>query len=122
MQNGWVDEDARKCVDHYAALGVNRDVAHRVYTSRLLGRDPKLVQHGGGNTSVKTSGRDLLGEICDVICVKGSGWDMAEIAPAGLPAVRLAPLLKTRRLTALGDEEMVAILRSNLIDPAAPTP
>jgi rhamnose utilization protein RhaD (predicted bifunctional aldolase and dehydrogenase)/NAD(P)-dependent dehydrogenase (short-subunit alcohol dehydrogenase family) len=122
MQSRWVDEDAQKCVDHYAALGVNRDVALRVYTSRLLGRDPKMVQHGGGNTSVKTSVRDLLGDMTDVLCVKGSGWDLAEIEPAGVPAVRFAPLLKTRRLKALSDEDMVAILRSNLIDPSAPTP
>jgi len=122
MRSGWVDQDARRCVDHYGAAGVNPDLALRVYTSRLLGRDPKLVLHGGGNTSVKTTGRDLMGEMIEVIHVKGSGWDMAEIEPAGLPAVRLAPLRKTRDLATLADEEMVAILRSNLVDPAAPTP
>jgi rhamnose utilization protein RhaD (predicted bifunctional aldolase and dehydrogenase)/NAD(P)-dependent dehydrogenase (short-subunit alcohol dehydrogenase family) len=122
MRSGWVDLDAQRCVDHYGAAGVNPDLALRVYTSRLLGRDPKLVLHGGGNTSVKTTGRDLLGETIEVIHVKGSGWDMAEIEPAGLPAVRLAPLRKTRDLATLADEEMVAILRSNLLDPAAPTP
>jgi rhamnose utilization protein RhaD (predicted bifunctional aldolase and dehydrogenase)/NAD(P)-dependent dehydrogenase (short-subunit alcohol dehydrogenase family) len=122
MRSAWVDQDARRCVDHYGAAGVNPDLALRVYSSRLLGRDPKLVLHGGGNTSVKTSGRDLLGETIEVIHVKGSGWDMAEIEPAGLPAVRLAPLRKTRDLATLADEEMVAILRSNLVDPAAPTP
>jgi len=122
MDSKWVDADARKIVEHYAAAGVNEDVALRVYTSRLLGRDPKLVLHGGGNTSVKTTGRDLLGEGVDVIHVKGSGWDMAEIEPAGLPAVRLAPLRKARKLPGLGDEEMVAFLRSNLLDPSAPTP
>jgi rhamnose utilization protein RhaD (predicted bifunctional aldolase and dehydrogenase)/NAD(P)-dependent dehydrogenase (short-subunit alcohol dehydrogenase family) len=122
MRSRWVDQDAQRCVDHYGAMGVNPDLALRVYTSRLLGRDPKLVLHGGGNTSVKTSGRDLLGETIEVIHVKGSGWDMAEIEPAGLPAVRLAPLRKTRNLATLADEEMVAFLRSNLVDPAAPTP
>jgi rhamnose utilization protein RhaD (predicted bifunctional aldolase and dehydrogenase) len=122
MRSGWLDQDAQRSVDHYAAAGVHRDLALRVYTSRLLGRDPKLVLHGGGNTSVKTSGRDLLGETIEVIHVKGSGWDMAEIEPAGLPAVRLAPLRQTRALATLADEEMVAILRSNLVDPAAPTP
>ena len=60
------------------------------------GGDPKLVLHGGGNTSVKTVVKDLLGEEAEVLCVKGSGWDMAAIEPAGLPAVRLAPLRKLR--------------------------
>ena len=32
--------------------------ALHVYTSRLLGREPKLVLHGGGNTSVKTVMQD----------------------------------------------------------------
>src|ERR687888_251599 len=69
--------------------GVGRDRALRVYTTRLLGCEPKLVLHGGGNTSVKTTLPDLLGETVTVLCVKGSGSDMAAIEPTGLPAVRL---------------------------------
>jgi len=58
------------------------------------------VLHGGGNTSVKTTLPDLLGEQVAVLCVKGSGSDMAAIEPAGLPAVRierLAQAARTRR-------------------------
>ena len=77
------DRDAiEAAIDRYAAQGVGRDLAARVYTSRLLGRDPRLVLHGGGNTSVKTTMRDLLGEEVAVLCVKGSGADMAVIEPA----------------------------------------
>ena len=57
--------------------GIGADVALRIYTTRLLGSDPLLVLHGGGNTSVKTQMTDLLGETHDVLCVKGSGWDMS---------------------------------------------
>ncbi len=64
-------------------------MALRVYSTRLLGRDPKLVLHGGGNTSVKTTARDLAGEEVAALYVKGSGWDMGAIEPAGMPAVRL---------------------------------
>src|SRR6201997_1562847 len=109
-------------VERYAAEGVGRDLALHVYTSRLLGREPKLVLHGGGNTSVKTEMRDLLGEEAEVLCVKGSGWDMAAIEPAGLPAVRLVPLRQLRQRTALADEEMVRVQRANLLDPGAPNP
>jgi rhamnose utilization protein RhaD (predicted bifunctional aldolase and dehydrogenase)/NAD(P)-dependent dehydrogenase (short-subunit alcohol dehydrogenase family) len=94
----------------------------RVYTTRLLGQDPRLVLHGGGNTSVKTTIADLNGEQVEVLCVKGSGWDMGTIEPAGLPAVRLAPLLKLRAREKLSDEEMVRLQRANLIDPASPNP
>jgi rhamnose utilization protein RhaD (predicted bifunctional aldolase and dehydrogenase)/NAD(P)-dependent dehydrogenase (short-subunit alcohol dehydrogenase family) len=122
MRSLWSDTDAERMVERYAQQGVGRDVALRVYTSRLLGGEPKLVLHGGGNTSVKTIARDLLDEEVEVLCVKGSGWDMAAIEPAGLPAVRLAPLRKLRQRSALADEEMVRVQRANLIDPGAPNP
>lgn len=122
MRSLWSDGEAERLVDRYAAEGVGRDLALRVYTSRLLGGEPKLVLHGGGNTSVKTVMKDLLDEEVEALCVKGSGWDMAAIEPAGLPAVRLDPLRKLRRRTTLADEEMVRIQRANLLDPGAPNP
>lgn len=122
MQSLWNDRDAEAAATHYAEKGINRDLALRTYTTRLMGGDPRLVLHGGGNTSVKTSMTDLVGDTWDVLCVKGSGWDMAVIEPAGLPAVKLAPLLKARKLDRLSDEDMVALQRANLIDPSAPNP
>ncbi|HEV2957832.1 MAG TPA: bifunctional aldolase/short-chain dehydrogenase [Xanthobacteraceae bacterium] len=122
MKSAWVDADARALVDRYAQQSIGPDLALRVYSTRLLGQNPKLVLHGGGNTSVKTRVTDLLGEEAEVLCVKGSGWDMGSIEPAGLPAVRLHPLRKLRALSALADEEMVRIQRANLIDPMAPNP
>src|SRR3954464_11171339 len=120
MQSAWNDSDADAAIARYQSLG--RDLALRVYTTRLLGQDPHLVLHGGGNTSVKTGLTDLHGDAVDVLCVKGSGWDMGAIEPAGLPAVRLAPLLKLRARENLSDEEMVRLQRANLIDPASPNP
>ena len=122
MKNLWNDADAEAMVAAYAAKGVERDLALRVYTTRLLGGDPRLVLHGGGNTSVKMRVSDLVGDEWDVLCVKGSGWDMAVIEPQGLPAVKMAPLLKARKLQSLTDEDMVALQRANLIDPSAPNP
>ena len=122
MKSGWQDAAADAMAAHYAKAGIGRDLALRVYTSRLLGQEPRLVLHGGGNTSLKTRLPDLLGEPSDVLCVKGSGWDLAAIEPAGLPAVRLEPLRKLRARSALGDEEMVRVQRANLLDPGAPNP
>ena len=122
MKNLWSDADAKAAVARYAGMGVNADLALRTYTTRLLGGDPKLVLHGGGNTSVKTRMKDVLGEDVDVICIKGSGWDMGVIEPAGLPAVRLAPLRKLRALKKLSDEDMVNFQRVNLLDASAPNP
>ncbi len=122
MQSQWNDEAAREAVKAYAKDGVGEDVALRVYTTRLLGRDPLLVLHGGGNTSVKTRAHDDLGQEHEVICVKGSGADMADIEPWGLPAVKLGSLRELRGLEALSDEAMVNVQRLNLLDSAAPNP
>jgi rhamnose utilization protein RhaD (predicted bifunctional aldolase and dehydrogenase)/NAD(P)-dependent dehydrogenase (short-subunit alcohol dehydrogenase family) len=122
MQSRFVETEAEALVARYAARSVPRELALRVYTTRLLGGDPKLVLHGGGNTSVKLSMPDLMGREVDVLCVKGSGADMAVIEPAGLPAVRLAELRLLLERDAMSDEEMVKAQRANLLDPMAPNP
>src|ERR1700751_4977958 len=101
MKSAWVDADAGALVERYAPQGIAPDLALRVYTTRLLGQDPKLVLHGGGNTSVKMRLTDLMGDETEVLCVKGSGWDMGRIEPPGLPAVRLEPLRRLRARHAL---------------------
>jgi rhamnose utilization protein RhaD (predicted bifunctional aldolase and dehydrogenase)/NAD(P)-dependent dehydrogenase (short-subunit alcohol dehydrogenase family) len=80
------------------------------------------VLHGGGNTSVKTTVADVTGEAVEVLCVKGSGWDMGTIEAPGLPAVRLAPLGALLGLQALSDDDMVNVQRCNLLDSKAPNP
>lgn len=122
MKSAWVERDAKAAIDHYGKAGVDADLALRVYATQLLGRDRKLVLHGGGNTSLKTAARDLAGEQTAVLRVKGSGWDMATIEPAGLPAVRLEPLRALRGRDALSDAEMAQVQRAFLIDPQAPSP
>src|SRR5215207_9330099 len=122
MQSKWNELRARDAIETYAEKGVSEDLALRVYTTRLLGRDPLLVLHGGGNTLVKMRAKDDLGNEHEVIAVKGSGWDMADIEPQGLPAVKLEPLRKLRALDALSDEAMVNVQRLNLLDAGAPNP
>ncbi|PPR18893.1 MAG: (S)-1-Phenylethanol dehydrogenase [Alphaproteobacteria bacterium MarineAlpha9_Bin7] len=122
MESFWLESEAAETVEKYAEQGVGADVALRVYSCRLLGSVPQLVLHGGGNASVKTRMADFLGKINEVICVKGSGWDMATIEPAGLPAVRLGPIQSVAELDALSDEDMVNVQRSNLLDISSPNP
>ena len=123
MHNRWSDQEASACCERYANLpGVNNDVALRVYSSRLIGADSELVLHGGGNTSVKTQLPDQLGEPIEVLCVKGSGWNLARLEPQGLPAVRLQPLRSLRSLDQLGDEAMVNFVRGQMLDSHGPNP
>jgi rhamnose utilization protein RhaD (predicted bifunctional aldolase and dehydrogenase)/NAD(P)-dependent dehydrogenase (short-subunit alcohol dehydrogenase family) len=121
MQSRWSDADARGFVLRYQDT-CNADLALRVYSSRLIGADPALVLHGGGNTSVKTLVADDLGREVHVLCVKGSGWDLGDIEPAGLPAVRLQPLQALRELPRLSDEAMVNAQRIRMLDASAPNP
>ncbi|MFM7734567.1 MAG: class II aldolase/adducin family protein, partial [Alphaproteobacteria bacterium] len=120
MQSRWSDEEARAFVETWAAAG--QDLALRVYTSRLLGAEHDLVMHGGGNTSVKITRPDVLGEPVEAICVKGSGWDLDTIEPRGLPAMRLDSLRRLRALDSLSDEEMVNQQRTCLFDSTSPNP
>jgi rhamnose utilization protein RhaD (predicted bifunctional aldolase and dehydrogenase)/NAD(P)-dependent dehydrogenase (short-subunit alcohol dehydrogenase family) len=98
------------------------DLADRVYTSRLLGSDPALVLHGGGNTSVKSRVADHDGLPTDVLMVKGSGWDLGNIAPGGFAQCRLEPLRAYCQLPRMSDEQMVSALRSQMLNPEGPNP
>jgi rhamnose utilization protein RhaD (predicted bifunctional aldolase and dehydrogenase)/NAD(P)-dependent dehydrogenase (short-subunit alcohol dehydrogenase family) len=122
MQSRWVDRDAKAAVDRFAAAGISSELALRIYTTRLLGGDPALVLHGGGNTSVKTQMRDLAGDEVEVLCIKATGGDMATIEPGGMAAVRLAPLQRLRVLDDLSDDDMARVQRGHLLDPMAPSP
>lgn len=122
FENNWNKKVAEEYVNENLEKGFNEDIGYRVYSSQLIGKNPHLVMHGGGNTSCKTSQRDILGEKTDVLCVKGSGWDLATIEAPGLPAVRLDSLLKLRKLDSLSDEDMVSVQRSSLLDQSAPNP
>lgn len=113
MKSLWSDTEARK---------FKTPLEKRVYTSRLLGANPELVLHGGGNTSVKATESDFFGDPVEVIHVKGSGWDLATIEAAGFAPVRMEALLKMAKLDALSDAEMVKQQRAAMLDPGAPNP
>jgi rhamnose utilization protein RhaD (predicted bifunctional aldolase and dehydrogenase)/NAD(P)-dependent dehydrogenase (short-subunit alcohol dehydrogenase family) len=120
MENKWNDSDAKAAIEKYS--DVADDIALRVYTSRLIGADPSLVLHGGGNTSVKSRTRNKVNEEVDVLYVKGSGWDLDTLEPPGLPGVLLDHLQKLRSLDRLSDEEMVNEQRTHLLDASSPNP
>jgi rhamnose utilization protein RhaD (predicted bifunctional aldolase and dehydrogenase)/NAD(P)-dependent dehydrogenase (short-subunit alcohol dehydrogenase family) len=113
MENLWNDTEASKQKDI---------LAQRVYSSRLLGANPNLVLHGGGNTSVKGVSRNIFGEEVETLFVKGSGSDLATIEAKDFVAVRMDALLKLSRLEKLSDLDMARELKLASLDPAAPAP
>src|SRR5665647_1426250 len=113
MHSLWDDKEAAQCRD---------ELELRVYSSRLLGRDKTLVLHGGGNTSVKLTQKNLFGEDENVLYIKGSGWDLETIEAAGFAPVQLDYLRRLAQLDALSDTQMVNELATHMLKPAAPVP
>ena len=113
MKSLWNDKEAAAC---------NDELALRVYSSRLLGRSPDLVLHGGGNTSVKITETNILGQQQELLYVKGSGWDLATIEAEGFPAVDLNHLVALADLESLSDPDMVNELKTHMTKASSPTP
>ena len=113
MKNLWNKSNAAAC---------NSVLDLRVYSSRLLGAEPSLVLHGGGNTSVKAEFTNVFSESVPALYVKGSGWDLRTIKAAGFPPVDLDYLRRLGALADLSDTDMMRQLRLALLDPAGPTP
>ena len=93
-----------------------------VYGSRLIGSDPDLVLHGGGNTSIKTPFTDVTGDSFDALFVKGSGWDLATIERRGFAPLNLSRLRDLLALDSLSDTDMMRELMASSFDPVAPAP
>ena len=113
MKNLWSDADSTL---------FDGDLALRVYTSRLLGKDPTLVLHGGGNTSVKITESNIVGNQEEILYVKGSGWDLEFIEKAGFSPVRMNHMLSLAKLDTLSDPQMVNELKTQLTNATSPTP
>ncbi len=120
MKNIFDTAEAARFCEEFA--GGNTDLAMRVYTSRLIGAEESLVLHGGGNTSVKTTMKNILGDEVEGLFIKGSGWDLATIEEAGFPGLDLAWLKKLRTLSSLSDEDMVNQFRTHMFAASSPNP
>lgn len=98
MQNLWNEKEARNC---------KSDLELRAYSSRLIGQDPKMVLHGGGNTSVKSETKNEFGEVVDIIWVKASGFDLSKMGAEGFTALDLQRVKRLGTLDSLSDPDMV---------------
>jgi len=114
MKNLWNKTDAKKFSKN--------DISMRVYSSRLLGKNPELVLHGGGNTSVKGKFNNIFDEAIDTLFIKGSGWDLISIEEEGFAPVNLNHLIKLSNLDSLTDTEMVVEQKLATLKPGSPNP
>ncbi len=118
---GW-SAVAAAALEREMGPAVSRELAQRVYSSRLLGEDPSLCAAGGGNTSVKLTETDLLGREVPVLRVKASGVDLAGIGPESFPALDLSALRELSALPSLAEEELENVLLQSRFRHLAPRP
>ena len=121
MRSLWDEAGARRAIDEWGPAH-GELLALRIYSSRLIGSDPDLVLHGGGNTSLKGLRTTLLGDTLPCLWVKGSGSSLDRVGPHDFPALDLGYLRRLEALPSLSDEEMVNQLRTHLFDASAPNP
>ncbi len=121
MRRHWSNKALKKYIDQYAPE-YGEPLAIRAYSSQLLGRNPELVLHGGGNTSVKAPFTTILGETIPAVYVKGSGWDMATTGPEGFVPLNLEKLLALRNLRRLDDDAMFEQFKLAMLRPLSFNP
>ena len=63
MKNKWNNSEAKKYISQYKQKNISKELSLRIYTTHLLGREKDLVLHGGGNTSLKTSIKNVFKQI-----------------------------------------------------------
>ena len=120
MKDQWNDKALRAVKAKYPSL--DPDLSARIYTSRLLGSETALVLHGGGNTSVKVRETDLFGNQREVLYVKGSGGNLADIGPDGFVGLDLERLRRLQILESLSDADMEAEINAARVSADGPAP
>jgi rhamnose utilization protein RhaD (predicted bifunctional aldolase and dehydrogenase)/NAD(P)-dependent dehydrogenase (short-subunit alcohol dehydrogenase family) len=116
MRNQWSDQECSLFVKS-CGPEIPSSLAGQIYATRLLGGEPDLALHGGGNTSFKGEARDLLGETRPALFVKASGCDMAGAQAGDFVALDRDLLNRLRNRPALNDETMAAFFHKAMVVP-----
>ena len=98
------------------------DLDQLVYLSNLIGRDPRLVQPGGGNTSVKITQADRSGISVPVLLVKGSGTDLKSVGRSGFTRLSLTSLGALKGVSGMSDQEMMRFMADCQVGRDGPAP
>jgi len=118
MKNRWSDKEMESFVKSCGAT-VPPEFARQVFATRLLGGEPDLALHGGGNTSIKTNTADFAGDLRPALFVKASGCAMENADRCDFIALDLDKLNKLRKKNDLSDEDMADFFRWAMLLPDA---
>jgi rhamnose utilization protein RhaD (predicted bifunctional aldolase and dehydrogenase)/NAD(P)-dependent dehydrogenase (short-subunit alcohol dehydrogenase family) len=103
--------NAPQRLNSWATVGTD-PLDRLVHLSHLIGQDARLVQPGGGNTSIKEG---------DTLLVKGSGTDLRTITPDGFTRLSLSRLAAMRDAESMSDADMMRFMASCMVE-AGPAP
>ena len=117
MNNAWIEAEANAFIKtHGSERGA--EIALLAYATRLVGSQPDLAMHGGGNTSLKGMVKTLAGDDVAALFVKASGVAMDTITPSDFVCLDHAYLRKLRAVSSLTDEIMANEFRLHMLTPA----
>ena len=122
MKNLWAKKDADIFFNQVRRLGITRQFADCVYASRLLGRETQLVQHGGGNTSVKLLAKTFDETPIDAMFIKASGYNLDQITAEGFVGVNQSALDRLKTHTNMSDEFLINALGQSRLSFSSPNP
>ncbi len=122
MKNLWAKEDADNFFNQVRRLGISRRFADCVYASRLLGRETQLVQHGGGNTSVKLLAKTVDDTTIEAMFIKASGYNLDQITAEGFVGVNQYYLDKLKTHTNISDDSLINALGQSRLSFSSPNP
>jgi rhamnose utilization protein RhaD (predicted bifunctional aldolase and dehydrogenase)/NAD(P)-dependent dehydrogenase (short-subunit alcohol dehydrogenase family) len=92
--------------------GLGADPLDRLlHLSHLIGQNPRLVQPGGGNTSMKDG---------DILLVKGSGTDLRTIRREGFTRLSLSRLAALNEAESMSDVDMMRFMSSCMVEDGPP--
>ena len=90
-----------------------------VYLSNSVGQDLRLVQPGGGNSSIKITRE---GDDKPLLLVKGSGTDLRSIGRGGFTPLSLEALNALKEASSMSDAEMMSFMAECMTERDAPVP
>jgi len=114
MLNRWLTADLKQFSENPNSTN-NPQFSELIYATNLIGAEPALAMHGGGNTSIKGSVKTITGETVDALFVKASGVALENIDANGFVCADLAGLKKLRSVNALTDDQMAHEFRTRLL-------
>ena len=121
MNNAWNEAEADDFVTAQRPEWEDA-IALLAYATRLVGSEPALAMHGGGNTSIKGMVKTLAGDDVAALFVKASGVAMDRITPSGFVCLDHAYLKRLRTVSLLTDEIMAGEFRMHMLKPGDALP